>query len=151
MDLTDSIDIAASPERVFATLSDLPGMSRFSPENTGGEWLNGVVAARLGARFKGTNSQGDSSWSTIAKVTTFEPSRTFAFEINWHRFRISHWEYHVEPTPRGCRVTERWTDRRNALIRKTGDAEGFNRVDFTKHSLRTTLERLKEFCEKPVA
>jgi uncharacterized protein YndB with AHSA1/START domain len=149
MQLSDSIDIAASPERVFSALSDLPGMRRFSPENTGGEWLNGVTTARQGARFKGTNTQGDDSWSTIAKVTTFEPSLRFAFDVTWHRFRISRWEYEIERTPVGCRVTEQWTDQRNAVIRKDGDSDTFSRVEFTKLSLRTTLERIKEYCEQP--
>ena len=151
MQLSDSIDIAASPELVFSALTDLSGMRRFSPENTGGEWLNGVTAARRGARFKGTNTQGNKSWSTIAKVTTFEPSQRFGFDVTWHRFRISHWEYEIDRTPQGCRVTEQWTDRRNAVIRKDGDSETFSRVEFTKLSLRTTLERLKEFCEQPAS
>jgi uncharacterized protein YndB with AHSA1/START domain len=149
MHLSDSIDIAASPERVFAALSDLPGMRRFSPENTGGEWLNGATSARHGVRFKGTNTRGDDSWSTIAKVSTFEPPLRFAFDVTWHRFRISHWEYEIERTPVGCRVTEQWTDQRNAIIRKEGDSDTFSRVEFTKLSLRTTLERVKEFCEQP--
>jgi uncharacterized protein YndB with AHSA1/START domain len=151
MHLSDSLDIAAPPERVFSTLTDLPGMRRFSPENTGGEWLDGVVTARQGARFKGTNSQGDDSWSTIAKITNFEPSHGFAFDVTWHRFRISRWEFEVERTPGGCRVTEQWTDRRNAVIRKDGDSDSFSRVEFTKLSLRTTLERLKEYCEQPTS
>jgi hypothetical protein len=149
MQLSDSIDIVASPERVFSALSDLPGMRRFSPENTGGEWLNGVTIARQGARFKGTNTQGDDSWSTIAKVTTFEPSLRFAFDVTWHRFRIARWQYQIERTPVGCRVTEQWTDQRNAVIRKDGDSDTFSRVEFTKLSLRTTLERIKEYCEQP--
>jgi hypothetical protein len=147
MNLSDSIDIAAPSERAFSLLSDLPGMGRLSPENTGGTWLDGATGPRVGVRFKGTNSRDDDSWSTVAKVTRCDPPKDFAFDITWHRFRISRWEFSVEPTETGCRVTETWTDRRNALIRKEGDSEDFKRAEFTVHSIRTTLESLKRLCE----
>ena len=147
MEYSDSIDIAAPPEVAFSLLSDLAGMGRFSPENTGGDWIGGASGPRVGARFRGTNSRDDDSWWTVAKVTRCDPPRDFAFEVTWHRFRISRWEFSVDPTPTGCRVTEKWTDRRNAVIRMEGDTENFQRAEFTKTSIRTTLERLKNVCE----
>ena len=147
MDLSESIEIAASPERAFRVLSDLPGMGSLSPENTGGQWLDGATSARLGARFRGTNERDGDEWWTIAKVTVFEPPTSFTFEVTWHRFRISLWEYRVEKTKKGCRVTESWTDRRNAVIRKEGDSDGFSRVEFTKASIHATLVELKRICE----
>ena len=149
MDHSDSIDIAAAPATAFALLADLPGMGRLSPENTGGSWLGGATGPRLGARFQGTNSRDDDSWSTIAKVTKYDPPRDFTFEVTWHHFRISRWEFSVVETDSGCRVTEKWTDRRNAVIRKEGDSGDFKRAEFTVHSVRTTLEKLKGLCEAP--
>ncbi len=146
MDYSDTIDIAAAPATAFALLADLPGMGRLSPENTGGEWI-GTTGPRVGAQFRGTNSRGDDSWSTIVKVTRYDPPQDFAFEVTWHRFRISRWEFSVEETGTGCRVTEKWTDRRNAIIRKEGDSGDFGRAEFTVHSVRTTLENLKRLCE----
>jgi len=35
------------------------------------------------------------------------------------------------------------------LLRKQGDSDGFVRAEFTKDSIRQTLERLKSFCETP--
>lgn len=147
MDLSESIEIAASPERVFNVLSDLPGMGDLSPENTGGQWLDGATTARRGARFRGTNEQDGDEWSTIAKVTLFEPPTSFAFEVTWHRFRISRWEYVIQATDAGCRVTESWKDRRNAVIRRDGDTDTFKRAEFTKESIHATLAALKEICE----
>ena len=69
MDYSDSIEIAASPEAVFATLSNLPEMGRLSPENTGGEWLGGATGPALGAKFKGTNARGSDTWSTTVRVS----------------------------------------------------------------------------------
>lgn len=147
MDYIDTIDIAASPETVFAVICNLPAMGKLSPENTGGEWLGGATGPKVGARFKGTNERDGDAWSTIAKVIAFEPPTLFSFDVTWHRFPISRWEFSVTPTAEGCRVCEGWSDRRNAVIRKDGDSETFKRVEFTKESIRTTLERLKQSCE----
>ena len=144
MDHSDSIEIAVAPERAFAAVSDLASMGRRSPENTGGQWLGGGPA--LGAKFRGTNTHGESSWSTVATVTDFEAPRRFAFEVKFKAFRISRWEFEITPTPTGCRVEERWLDRRNAMMRRGSDSS-FDRAEFTKQSIRTTLERLKDELE----
>jgi hypothetical protein len=149
MSYSDSIDIECSPEAAFAVVIDLPHMDRLSPENTGGEWIGGATGPRVGAKFKGTNAREKDSWYTIAKVITYDPPHRFAFNVSFKMFNIARWEFAVEPAPGGCRVTETWTDRRNALVRKQGDADGFVRAEYTKTSIRTTLERLKKFCEQP--
>ncbi len=149
MSYSDSIDIETTPEKVFAIISDLPGMGQLSPENDGGEWLNGESAPRAGAKFKGDNSRSGDKWSTVATVKTFNPPNQFVFDVSWHRIPIARWEYSVETAPGGCRVTETWTDRRNAVLRKQGDSNGFVRAEFTKDSIRQTLERLKARCETP--
>ena len=119
-------------------------MDRLSPENTGGEWIGGATGPKVGAKFKGTNARDKDSWYTIAKVVTYDPPRRFAFKVTFKVFNIARWEFAIEPAPGGCRVTETWTDRRNALVRKQGDADGFNRAEFTKdvdpHDARTIEE-----------
>ena len=147
MDYEDSLAIGVAPRHAFNVLSDLPAMGRLSPENTGGAWLGTTKAPHLGARFRGTNSRDGYDWWTIAKVTTYEPPSHFGFEVTWHRFAISRWEFCVEQTPGGCRVTEKWTDRRNKELRRNGDSAPFHRAEFTKESIRTTLKRLKQICE----
>jgi hypothetical protein len=147
MSYSDSIDIENTPEEVFAVIADLPAMGRLSPENTGGEWINGATGPRLGARFKGENARAGDSWSTIAKVKVYDPPTSFVFDVSWHRLAIARWDYRVEVAPGGCRVTETWTDRRNSLVRRQGDSDGFVRAEFTKDSIRETLERLKRLCE----
>jgi hypothetical protein len=149
MSYSDSIDVEAPPDAVFAVVTDLPAMGRLSLENDGGEWLDGAAEPRVGAKFKGDNARDGDTWSTIAKVKVYDPPKLFVFDIAWRRFPISRWEYLIEPTPGGCRVTETWTDRRNTLLRKQGDSNGFIRVEFTKDSIRHTLERLKKLCERP--
>jgi hypothetical protein len=148
MDYSDSIEIAVSPDVAFAAIADLPSMGRRSPENTGGEWLNGATGPALGAKFSGTNAQGSDTWSTVARVTTFDPPHTFVFEVTYGMWRIARWGFSIERTPSGCRVTEKWKDRRNYFMRRSAKKDGFDRAEFTKSSIRTTLERLKSELEQ---
>ncbi|MBW4077038.1 MAG: SRPBCC family protein [Acidobacteria bacterium] len=149
MDYSDSIDIAASPEVLFATISDLPSMGRLSPENTGGEWLGGATGPALGAKFKGTNARNGATWSTTARVTTYESPSRFAFNVTYGPFRVAKWEYTIEATLEGCRVIEGWTEQRNAFVRRSDKKDGFDRAQFTKESIRATLAALKKICEAP--
>jgi hypothetical protein len=147
MDYSDSIDIAVAPATAFAAVTDLCAMGRFSPENTGGEWIDGATGPALGASFKGSNTRDSSTWSTVAKVTDFQPPTSFGFEVTYKVFKIARWEYSIESTATGCRVSESWTDQRNKLMRRSGDANGFTRAEYTKVSIRTTLEQLKRELE----
>ncbi len=148
MSYSDSIDIETTPEKVFAVITDLPSMGGLSPENDGGAWLDGASGPSVGAKFKGDNSRAGDKWSTIAKVKVYDAPKSFVFDVAWHRFPIARWEYRVEIAPGGCRVTETWSDRRNAIFRKQGDSGGFERAEFTKDSIRQTLEKLKAQCER---
>jgi len=51
-------DIAASPEAVWALVTDLERMGEWSPENQGGNWVAPATEAAVGAIFKGSNSHG---------------------------------------------------------------------------------------------
>jgi hypothetical protein len=138
---SDFIDIAVEPSVVFAAITDLPNVGRFSPEATGGEWLNGATGPAKGVSFKGTNAREDDRWSTTAQVTAYEPSTESAFEITYKIFRIADWNYTIEPTSMGCRVTETWTDRRNKLVRRFGDSESFKREEYCQSARHSRISR----------
>jgi hypothetical protein len=144
MDYSDSIEISVSAHVAFAAIADLPAMGHRSPENTGGQWLN-TSGPGAGAKFRGTNTRGGSTWSTNARVSTFDVPNHFVFEVTYRGFRVSKWEFVVEQTTTGCRVTEKWQDRRNYFLRRSSD--GFDRAQFTKSSIRATLEALKQELE----
>jgi Polyketide cyclase / dehydrase and lipid transport len=150
-ELSQSIEINASPEEVFRTVTDLPAMGRLSPENTGGEWLNGATGPAVGARFKGRNANGAKTWTTTVTVVEFSAPSTFAFEVNVGPAKVARWAYAVEATPTGSRVTESWTDRRSALSKWIGGkSSGVARRDeFTVQSIQTTLDNLKNTLEQP--
>jgi hypothetical protein len=149
-ELSQSIEINASPDEVFRTVTDLPAMGSLSPENAGGEWLNGATGPAVGARFKGRNANGTKSWTTTATVVEFSAPNSFAFEVNVGPAKVARWAYAVEATPTGSRVTESWTDRRGALSKWIGGKSSgvAHRDQFTVESIRTTLDNLKKTLER---
>jgi len=141
--------IHASPEAVYALVSDLPRMGEWSPENTGGSWQGGATAPAPGVRFKGTNRNGKRTWSTTVTVVEATPGKAFVFDVAAGPLKVARWSYRISPADGGCDVTETWEDRRGMVItalgrRATGVAD---RKAFTEASIRTTLERLKAAAE----
>lgn len=145
-----SVDVAAPADRVWALVSDLPGMGRFSPENTGGRWSGGAGPA-VGAVFRGTNRRGARRWSTRSVVTRCEPGQAFAFEVDVARLPVARWSYALSPTTDGgCRLTETWEDRRGGLLTRLGGlATGVqDRTGFTANSIEQTLAAVKDAAEQ---
>jgi uncharacterized protein YndB with AHSA1/START domain len=76
--IVHSVEIARSPEEVFAYVTDLP---RFS------EWQEGVVQARVegegplraGSRTTMTRKVGGREQTMTAEMTDYSPPQTFAF------------------------------------------------------------------------
>jgi uncharacterized protein YndB with AHSA1/START domain len=114
MDSDGSADreIDAPPEVVWAMVSDLGRMGEWSPENVGGEWIGQADGPEPGARFRGRNRNGWRRWSTVATVIDAEPGRRFSFRVTSLGLDVADWAYDLEPTARGCRVTQSWSDLR---------------------------------------
>jgi hypothetical protein len=146
--ISDTVDIGATPESVFDTVSHLERVGEFSPENTGGEWADGATGPALGANFRGTNSNGTKSWSTKARVVAFERPSDFAFEVHVGPVKVARWAYKIEATAAGSHVTESWVDRRSSLVRRFSGAIEKDRESFTRESIRTTLANLKAHLEQ---
>lgn len=111
-EVTVSREIAANPEQVWDLLSDLPRMGEWSPEATGGHWKGTANRPSEGARFVGRNRSGWRRWSTLVTVSECNPGSSFEFEVTSGPLRVSRWRYDIEPTEKGCRVTESWQDQR---------------------------------------
>ena len=104
--------ISASPEQLYALISDLPRMGEWSQENNGGKWIKGAVGPAVGARFKGKNSKGVIRWSTLLTVATADPGKEFAFDVKAMGMKVARWGYRLEATEGGTTVTEYWDDHR---------------------------------------
>lgn len=94
-----TIDIDASPERVWSLVTDLPRMASWSPQVVK-TFVRGPV--ERGTRALNINRRGLLVWPTRSKVVVFEPHREFAFRI---LDNATIWAFVLEPTATGTRVT----------------------------------------------
>jgi len=143
-----SIDVAAPPERLWAVLTDVTQMGRWSPECRRCEWLDNADGPTVGARFKGHNKRGLLRWSTVSTVVVADPPAHFAFEVHPSGMR---WGYRFEPTGSGTRVTEYREEVRtkpawNRLVYAAG-LMGRDPDAIVRAGMAETLARLKAGAE----
>lgn len=139
-----SQEIAATPERIWALVTDLGRMGEWSPENKGGEWSEGATGPALGARFKGKNSNKNRNWSTTVEVIAFNAPTKFAFALRVGKSHWCDWVYEIEPTANGSRVTHSWIDRRGKFTDWLGGiiSKVDNRAEHNGKNMATTLAAL---------
>jgi len=146
-----SIDIAAPPELVYDLVSDVTGLPDWAVETDRCTWVGGATGAAVGAKFRGHNRNRGRAWSTTCKVTAADPGRHFAFQVYAGGIPSAQWEYLIEPTDAGCRVTE--STRRQvpkAIATVANRLLGIERGDRDAHNQRnieTTLAQLKARAE----
>ncbi|MEU7765876.1 SRPBCC family protein [Nocardia sp. NPDC049190] len=137
-----TIDIAASPERVWAVVSDLARMPEFSPQCVRMVALGSI---RAGTWTINLNRDGKKYWPTTARILRYEPGRAFTFRINENR---SVWSYLLEPTETGTRLIERrdmpngttWVSRR-AIDAALGGEQPFEEA--LLRGMTRTLDNIK--------
>ena len=101
MPLTDvapieaTIEIADPPATVWALVSDLRNMSRWSPQ-TAKSFLRGENG--LGARFFNVNRKGLLVWPTQSKIVRYEQGREIAWRV---KENYTVWSLRLEPTSDG--------------------------------------------------
>ncbi len=151
--MTDRIeisrDIAASPEAVYAAISDVTRMGEWSTECYACEWHDGVEGAAVGATFDGHNRNGDKEWTSQGTVIEADPGRSFVFECSMFDFHFSTWGYRIEPTDTGSRVTE-WSEdlRPESTLEFSVKMSGIDdRAGRNRETISTTLERLAATLE----
>jgi hypothetical protein len=146
--------VKAPAAEVWAIVSDVTRMCEFSPENTGCEWIKGSTGPVVGARFRGTNANGKKHWKTDAVVVEAEPGQAFSFVVKAGPIAVAKWGYRIDAIDDAqCRVTETWTDHRNAvssfvshLVSGVADRARHNRA-----GMESTLTRLAAAAEKTPA
>jgi len=145
-----TVAVDAPTERVWDLVSDLPGMGRFSPENTGGQWVKGADGPAVGARFRGSNRAGWRRWGTQVVVVRCVPGLELAFTAAAAGMVSSEWGYVLHTTGSGCAVTETWTDRRGRVITVLGRlVTGVSdRAAFSATSIEHTLAGIKALAER---
>jgi uncharacterized protein YndB with AHSA1/START domain len=107
---TVTLEVDAPPEQVWTLLTDITRAGEWSHESKGGEWLDGATGPAPGARFRGRNAQGSYRWTRQCEVLAVDPGRSISWRtVPTPLFRDSTiWTYVLEPTERGCRITQRF-------------------------------------------
>ncbi|MEV6239304.1 SRPBCC family protein [Lentzea sp. NPDC051838] len=146
-DASAHIEVAAPPQRVFDLVSDLRRLGGVAEEYSGGRWLRGSGPS-VGARFRGLNRRGWRMWPTVSTITDCSVTR-FAFDVRSLGMMVSRWQYDIEPTENGCRVTESTWDRRPGWYKPiTVLATGVrDRAVTNQANIEATLARLKQAAE----
>src|ERR1700679_545952 len=103
-----TVHMAASPEKVWALVSDVTKIGRYSPETFEAEWLDGATGPAVGATCRGhvkRTQKGPTYWTTCT-VTASEPGREFAFGVGPADKPLNVWRYQLAPSGEGTDVTE---------------------------------------------
>lgn len=101
-----TVRVVASPDAIFALLTDLDELPKLSPENQRCEFLDGSSVVEVGARFRGYNKAHDYEWHADCAVIEFDPGHRFAYEVPPGYEHATIWSYTIEPDGDGCVVTE---------------------------------------------
>jgi uncharacterized protein YndB with AHSA1/START domain len=147
--LEETIEVDASPARVWSLVSDVRRMARWSPQ-VQRTFVRGGGAAQLGTRTVNVNRRGLLVWPTQAKVVRFEPHREIALRIK-ENFTI--WSFLLEPTDAGgTRITQRRETPQgiSSVSHRLTDAVLGGQEQFTaelRDGMRQTLARIKAEAE----
>lgn len=96
--------IAAPPAAVYDLITDIARMGEWSPETVEAAWIKGATHAEVGARFRGKNQLGSTSWTTKPIVTAAHRGQVFAFRVPGKSGAT--WTYEFESAEGGTLVTE---------------------------------------------
>lgn len=114
--LVSSVEIAATPDVVWAAVTDLKAMARRSPELVG-MWLLGKP--KVGRRSLNLNRRRGFMWPTTGRITQWKPPSNdngrgaFVFHV-WPT--NVDWSYETDPTATGTQLVERRTALADASV-----------------------------------
>lgn len=152
--VSESIEIAVTPETAFDAISDVARMADWSPEVSGAK-PKSYGSLKVGAKFGGTNKRGIRRWNTVSTVVRSHRPSHFAFDSAFAGMPIARWSYQIDPAGAGCTVTETWTDQRvgfsGAVMKGLGlIASGvLDRATHNRAGMKITLANMKKDLEAP--
>lgn len=144
-----TVHMAAPADRIWALVSDVTQVGRFSPETFEAKWADGATGPAVGARFRGhvkRNGRGPVYWTTC-EVVAAEPGREFAFRVLAGGRSVNTWRYRMEPAGDGTDVTESFELSSTPVLRLYWALAGKARGRTNVAGMRTTLERVKAVVE----
>jgi uncharacterized protein YndB with AHSA1/START domain len=100
--LNATIEIAATPERVWSVIGDPRKMPEFSPQTRRTVILSGEVGTN--ALMLNVNRHSWKVWPTTARIVRYEPNRALAFRMSQNH---SVWSLELSPSADGTALTQR--------------------------------------------
>lgn len=168
-ELSTQILVSATPDDVYAVVSDLPRSGEWSPECQGGVWISGDPATE-GAVFRGMNLRSPDVvawaplvrgvWHTECRIIAAEPGRTFRWMMLSHvgADQESVWGFDMSPVKGGSELIHHFRmGTATAGIHKiVADLDEEARERFVSEwaaklegDLTETLKRIKDVIETP--
>lgn len=145
----ESIMIEASPEDVYAVVSDVTRTGEWSPVCQECWWDQGD-GPRVGAFFTGRNVTADRTWETRCEVTVADPGRAFGWSVADGRVL---WTYTMAVIDGRTELTESWQFTAAGLAffaERYGDEaprEIALRQEAARSGIPATLAAMKEIIE----
>lgn len=139
-----TVEMNATPEQVWAVISDVGRMPEFSPELRKAFVIGGPG---LGANIIGINRRKAVAWPTTSKVVRWEPNQAVAWKV---RESGATWVYELTPTATGTSVTGRrvlpaYTIGSKLMVPFLGGATGHDHE--LNAGIEATLKRIKAVVE----
>jgi uncharacterized protein YndB with AHSA1/START domain len=152
-----SRDVAASPEAVWAVVSDITRIGEWSTETYLCEWDEGQQPG-LGATFTGHNRYGEAEWSNQGVITEWTPNERLTWDVHLtgpaaERFGsgpMTTWGFVIEPTDAGTRLQQVTEDMRPDDLKALGAKflpEIADRVKRNYETMDATLTAIAAVCE----
>ena len=129
MTQTITREIAATPDAVWAVVSDITRIGEWSPECYRCEW-DADQEPGIGATFTGYNHVGEKEWSNQCTIVDWTAPQQVSWEVRLTgRTReifggdaVTRWGFKIEATSGGSLLTQTADDMRPEKLKAAGDA-----------------------------
>lgn len=154
------VEIAASPDAVWALVSDIELPARFSNEFQGATWLHPDTPPGIGMQFVGRNEHpAIGSWQVTCTVIEWVEGRTFGWLVGDPEAAAASWRFDLEPHRDGTRLRF-WAQMGpgpsgvTTVIGRNPDAEEqivANRLEQWRENMMATVAGIKDLAEAETA
>jgi uncharacterized protein YndB with AHSA1/START domain len=102
-----TVIITATPEAVWAVVSDVTRVGEWSGECRGCEWVEGADRPRPGAHFRGRNRRGGFRWTRLNEVIVANEPHDLVWQTVARAPYPDSVEWHISLEPQGRRTKVR--------------------------------------------
>ncbi len=142
-----SIEIGASPAKVYALVSDMARYGEWSPLSMGGKWLDSGTG-KVGDWFEGHNRMGKMEYDAKVEITEADEGKDFGFWTMGQAANIVHWRYSMQASAAGTTLTEHYRMyTAPPAMAKGGDAVVKGWTDSVSGNITQMLEGIKSAAE----